>query len=758
MKRSCLRKYLVLFIAGCLALPLNAAFAVTDTYYEDFDAREDESSIDGIDFWDVYEGGLSSAITQAGTTYFGSGKSLKLIGSGQPLEVKRIKELGGSSPTWIEYIIKPGKGGEPRDIPEGKAVAVSFDYRGNILAADGTSWADTGETFSSDNWYRITLKLDFSSHQYDIYVNLIPPEEGEFSPAKENLNFIDSNIDSISAIGLSGAYQANGEDDSYLDELVVHFISRLEIITTSQSLKKGEASDKIIVQLQNSYAEPQTAWKDITLELYSSSGEGEFSLEKTSWNPISEVVVSEGAQSAGFYYKDTKAGKPNIGISEYPARGWTDAIAEFEIVREADFFDIITTRPQTAGNYFEVTITAKDEEGNINQSYAGPVKVYPEYINPASGSKVFLPQELAGFEQGVLEAELAYPDAGIVEIVVQDKEDPSKNSSSGQILFLPAKFSVTAQGPQVVSKPFDLTVSAVTADGNLTPNYQGPAGVEAIIVSPLDGRAGIFNPSSIEPAEFEGGIAVSGVSYSGWGKIKIKASDNQYPSKSGQSGDIQFYPDSISIDIKEPEAERDFYYVGENIYLTVSALDFSQEPINNYLGTVNIAANLGMDLPSAYTFTEADSGRHRFAAACDSPGEYEVEVEEPSAQIANKAENIEVKKPILEVISTTAPIGTTEVTIKLTDDQGNIIETENSLGVGVELEEEHKDGSALSSATTEPVIFNKGVAKMLVTNSQAEVVTVKPYSDYDFEIKEGEIMFGRISKEGIGAMIWRELK
>ena len=48
--------------------------------------------------------------------------------------------------------------------------AVSFDYTGKIYAADGTSWKDTGQSFTAGEWYRVILKLNFDAHLYDIYI------------------------------------------------------------------------------------------------------------------------------------------------------------------------------------------------------------------------------------------------------------------------------------------------------------------------------------------------------------------------------------------------------------------------------------------------------------------------------------------------------------------------------------------------------------------------------------------------------------
>jgi len=732
--------------------------AIIDTYVEDFDARQDNATIDGVDSWSVDQGATTSAITQDATTYTGSGKALELVGAETSADVSRSAAYGDISPCWLEFIVNPGTGAQARNVPSGKIAALSFDYTGKIYASDGSSWEDTGETFTTGEWCRVLLKLDFSTHLYNIYIESVAVPELEFIPDKQNLGFIDDTIDSLSQIGFEGVYNTSRTDDTYIDDLIVYFIDRLEIITASQALVEDQASSPITVQLQNSQSEPQTAWRDITLELRSSSDEGEFSLQSEEWESISQVIIPENAQQATFYYKDGKSGKPIISAKEYPDRGWEEASQEVKIVSQAAYFDIAVTAPQVAGEYFTVEITARDDEGEVNELYNGEIEIFANYVSPYSGTKQITPEEASGFDDGVLELELLYPDCGIIEIMVRDAEETSKTGTSADVLFIPASFSVSADSLQVVNRAFQVTVSALNAQSQVTPNYEGPSVLSVVYVFPEEVSEGLITPQAISEEGFDDGVAELDVKYNRWGSIKIEAHDEAYPEKTGESEEISFVPSAILVEVESPPSERDFFYTGESFAISISVIDEDENPIPNYEGKIIITTTVGLDLPDEVEFTEVEQGQKAFLVTVDTPGFYVVAAEDEESELEGESPEIEIKEAILQVVSTFAPVGATEVVIQLVDEEGNIITSESELTMQVTLEEEYDDSSASSSAIKTPVTFNKGVAHIVVTNTQAEIVTIAPDSLYDFKVKKGTVTFGRVAKTGIGTLMWREIK
>ena len=521
---------------------------------------------------------------------------------------------------------------------------------------------------------------------------------------------------------------------------------------------EDQASSPITVQIQNSYSEPQTAWTDITLELKSTSNKGEFSLDRENWKEISTVIIPEDAQQVTFYYKDIKDGKPIITAKEYPDRGWEEASQQQKIVTEAKYFEVAATSPQVAGEYFTVQITAKDDEGEVNEYYSGEVEILANYVTPASGTLALTPDTASVFTKGVKELDIMYPDCGTIEILVRDAGEPSKTGLSGDIVFIPQSFVVSSSSPQVVSRPFKLEVSALNKLNQICPNYQGPTTLSVgagLKPAPTDGAV---SPATLIGSDFLNGGAQKNITYNRWGSIKIKAQDLSYPDKSGESEAISFLPSAILVEVESASAERDFFYVSESIPVDISVIDDAQEPIPNYSGTINISSSLGLDLVDSYEFAESDAGKHSFLTSADSAGIYQVAIEAEAGEITAEGPEIEVKEAAIEVISTTAPIGTAEVTVRLVDLEGNPISSENELTLTVELEEEYDDSSASSSTTQQPVTFRKGVAKVLVSNSQAERVTLSPSSSLKFKTRKGTVTFSRTAKSGIGSLLYREIK
>jgi len=753
-KRRIIWLSVVLF--ALVTYPFSVHSDIVDSYFENFDGLADNAIISGVDSWVVDQGDTNDAKAQDSTTYNNSGNSLELSGEEITVNVSRSATYGSKSPCWIEFYANAGVGNEVRSVPTGKIAAVTFDYTGNIYASDGSTWEDTGETFTTGEWYRVLLKVDFDDHQYDIFVNAVNDPDAELIANKTGLAFIDTSIDSLSQIGLEGVYSITRDDDTYIDNLCIYFIDRLTIITDLQSIEEDVSSEAITVQLQNAYSEPQSAWTNVALDLKSTSATGEFSLDNTNWSAISQIIMLKDVQEVTFYYKDSTEGTPIITVGEYVDRNWTEATQLVKVSAEVAAFVVTVMTPQVAGRPFPITITAEDDDGDIDESYSGEVSIFASYITPAGGTLDISPVSVAEFSEGIAQLEIEYPDCGVVEIVVQDSSDWAKTGTSGEILFIPASFTVVADSLQTVNKTFELQVSALNQNGEVTPNYDGPVSLTIDAVSPDDASGGSISISSLTNGDFTAGEAVKGVSYDRWGTIEIVAADTTYPDKSGTSERLSFMPDNISVEVEAPTTDREFYYVGESIGILVSATDDNGEAIPNYQGLVNVSTTLGLSLADTYQFQASDEGKHAFITSVSSSGYYQAAFEDAIADITGTSSQIEVKNATIVVISTVSTIGTAEVTVQLVDDDGNIIDTESELLVQIELEEEYDDDS--SSTSTAPVTFNNGIAKILVSNNQAETVTISPSSDFNFKVKKGTITFGRIAKTGIGTLMWREIK
>ena len=735
----------------------STAFALSDTFQETFNNMTDGATVHGAESWTVPAGSPNGAMIESGDTFSGGGKALKLVGALTTVRAGRSDSYGNLSPTWIEMVVKPALGGEPRDIPTTGIAAVDFSSTGDIRASDGTAWVKTGKKFTPDTWYRIIMKLDFSTHMYKVFISPAATPKTPFVPDKENLHFIDNTIGSMSQFGFYGAYNASSQADSLVDEVIVHTIDRLQVITSPQTVVKGFASGAITVQLQNANSEPQSPWTDLTLELRASTTTAEFSLSKDNWVPISSVTLPANAQQATFYFKDFKVGRPTITVNEYPDRGWTDAEQEEKIVSEGEYFGITTTTPQIAGKPFNIQIVAKDTEGHPDTSYGGSVDIFAGYVNPFTGSKVLAPDSTAAFTLGVADVLMTYPDAGVIKVTVRDRAEPSKIGYSGDLLFLPNSFSVSSGPTQVVGKNFPLTVQALSADGSVTPNYQGPAALEALAVNPASISGGVLNPSEIT-SQFQNGIAAVETNYNRWGSIAVKAYDKSRPEQMGQGAIVNFIPKSLSVSVKRPAVSRDFFYANENMEITVSALSNDGSAIENFQGSVSITSSPSLNIPASYVFSPADKGRKTFAVPAGPGGFYKLRFENAAENLSVESEKIEVKDATIEISSTTAPVGTTVVKIQLLDSKGKRITSENEMRITIVITEEVINGSTFFSDAGKPILFKNGVASFVIGDTEAETVHISAKSLYGLKVLNGKVTFGRVGPSGVGALMVRETK
>ena len=224
MKKNSVRAVLAAIAGILLAVFFLSAYA--DTYQEDFDSLLEGATIDGTDNWTVESGNSSDALVEDEHTYTGEGKALKLVGDEDNVILFRGSSYSSSSPTWIQFLVYPGIGSERAMIPAGKIAAVTFDYSGRVFATDGTDWYDTGYSFTQDQWYRVTLGLDFNSHTYDVYLAPYTGSEDALNNVASGLDFIDPTKSSLNGIGLESAYSTIREDDTSFIPFIVFSSSR----------------------------------------------------------------------------------------------------------------------------------------------------------------------------------------------------------------------------------------------------------------------------------------------------------------------------------------------------------------------------------------------------------------------------------------------------------------------------------------------------------------------------------------------------
>ena len=733
-----------------------AGAVVLDSYLEDFSNVADGATINNVDRWQVFHGDPNNAIAQSSVTPYGSGRALKLASVLNTTDIQRPYPYGNYTPTWVSFQVYAAPAAQTPTAPTTGIAAVCFDYTGKLLAANGKQWLDTGQTYALNKWYNVMLKLNFTSHTYDLYFFDTAVPSPLFVPAQRDLKFIDNTINSLSSLKFFGAYSASSSGNIYLDNISVLYIDRLWVITPPQKLISGQPSGPITVQLQDCNSAPQTAVYDVTLDLKSTSPRGQFSLQQSPWMPEGQVVMPKNAQQLTFYYKDAQVGRPLLTVEEYPERGWTNASIEFQIVDKLANFKVEALTPQVAGQPFQLEVIAIDEAGNVNEAYSGTVELAVTYVRPASGRYNLSQDSLTGFARGKAKAVLDYPDCGVITITAIDREDATKSGTSTNIEFVPAGFDLTLpDGNLVIAKEFELRVAAKNTNNRLTPNYLGPAGLLPVAVEPAEIGDGKLLPAVLRAEDFQNGAASVNASYDLYGTIKLRAEDAALRERYGESRRVNFYPKRAMVLVIPPGGGRDFFYTGEPFEVRVRIEDEAGRAVRNYPGAVVFTSAAGLVLPERYTFVPADKGEQRFNAGSNQPGVYTVQMRTAEGLVGESAQ-FTVRDATIEVVDTTAPVGSGEVVVRLVDDLGRVVSGESELVVPVRLREEFGNGSA--STGVSELRFREGMATLPVFDSEPEVVTVVPSALYKLKIKEGIITFGQVGRAGISTLLWREVK
>ncbi len=540
-------------------------------------------------------------------------------------------------------------------------------------------------------------------------------------------------------------------------------IAQLGFSTPAQTnIIQGRSSDIMTVQTQDKDGGAVNVSVDTTINLSSSSAEGGFSTSAGGpWTETLDVTILAGEDSVDFYYMDTEVGTPTVTAAESPDVGWTNAEQQERVNPAVNTFEVSASSPQVAGQPFTLTIKAIDEDGAVSPTYSDAVTITVNYITPAAGAGTLAVTSISSFANGIANVtNESFSDCGTITITVTKTDDAAKTGTSNTIVFIPYDFTVVPEESALtVNKPFSLTVTARNVQGNTTPNYKGSANVSAVYVSPSGDQGGSVNPALLGNADFSNGIAaVAAAKYDKWGKIKIKVSDALDAARTGESAEIVSLPKDFSVVPALPPSARAFYYLKENIALTVAARDHDNNTVTNYQGAINLISS-DNSVNTAYTFVPGDMGAHVFTFSFTEAGRAQMSCKDAEyAQIAGVSEVFEVKEGKIVVLSASGNVGKLEVKAEIRDAQDRVITEDNSTSFTVSLLESAPDDSALCETKTVPVTVSEGRAGFVIEDSAPERVTVTPQSDPELTPVPGEVVFGSFSGRGMGIDTWREIK
>ncbi|MDD4907760.1 MAG: DUF2341 domain-containing protein [Candidatus Omnitrophica bacterium] len=539
-------------------------------------------------------------------------------------------------------------------------------------------------------------------------------------------------------------------------------IQNIIFTTAPQTLRQDQTSDLMTVQTVGyDGTTPVNVSVDTIIQLFTSSGGGYFAPEDdpANWNEDSlDVTIPAGQNSADFYYKDSEIGTPTISAAESPKIGWVNLPQIQEIKPAVNTFWVEASGPQIAGENFTLEITAIDGDGNIATEYAEEVDIGVNYVSPSAGSGILAVVSTSSFTEGVATiTDQSFSDCGTITIMVTS--DDGKTGSSNNIVFLPYDFMLEAASAQeVVNAGFELTVTARNAQGQTCPNYEGLTNLSAVYISPSIDQSGAITPASLDSDNYIGGIATLTAAYDKWGTIKIRAADAVDTTRIGETAEINFIPKDFSIILAAPPASRNFYYKDEEFIATVTARDENGGTVTNYQGTADLSSS-GQSMSTSYTFLAADLGVHGFSVSIPATGTVQLTVRDTDYDtVQGVSDSFEIKEAKIKVFSTAGPLGTVAVAVKVLDNQDNVITEDDSTTFMVTLDEPNDNHSASSDATAIAARMQGGSSSIYILDTEAEAVTVTPYSDPELTAIAGTVNFGSFQGRGIGIDLWREVK
>jgi len=140
-------------------------------------------------------------------------------------------------------------------------------------------------------------------------------------------------------------------------------VDNIAFTTPARTIKAGEKTGVISVQLRNADGSP--AIQDGTTQLQLSVPSGQFFLNASDTSSISTITIPDGESTASFYYSGTLAGSRNVSVtmSGLPAPATQQVTVTPEVASRLAF----TTQPQTIGEgepSAAVHIAIRDLYGN----------------------------------------------------------------------------------------------------------------------------------------------------------------------------------------------------------------------------------------------------------------------------------------------------------------------------------------------------------------------------------------------------------
>ena len=270
------------------------------------------------------------------------------------------------------------------------------------------------------------------------------------------------------------------------------------------------------------------------------------------------------------------------------------------------------SNPVTAGTSGTFTVTAMSPSGGTDTSYMGTI----EFSSTDSQAGLPASYTFTGADAGTHTFTVTFKTAGSQAITATDTVNGFIiGTESGIVVQAGAAQTLTIAGfptSDTAGAGGDVVVTAYDAFGNVATAYTG-----TVLLTSSDPRA--ILPISDTFVAADAGRQSLTVALDTAGTQTITATDTATPGLSATESGISVQPaDATTFAVTGfPNSET----AGTTANATVTAYDAYGNVAIDYLGTVLLtSSDPRAILPSSYTFSATDAGRHSFAIALDTAG------------------------------------------------------------------------------------------------------------------------------------------
>ncbi len=349
----------------------------------------------------------------------------------------------------------------------------------------------------------------------------------------------------------------------------------------------------------------------------------------------------------------------NLSLNAAGARTVRVSAAELGLFDEVDV--TITAGPATriaivgpaaaaAGEPFDVTVSARDQFDNVATDYRGQVRFTtsdpsadPAPVLPADYTFTAADQGSHTFVGGVI---LQTVGPSPTQVTVTDLTPLSSPSATLLVSVgggAATRIELSGPASAVAGTPFEVTVTAYDANGNIANGYRGTVVFSAPTV---DGRPAPDLPESYTFTAGDGGrhvfTAAERVTLFAAGATLVTVTDQTPLSDPTAAINVQVAPGAVTQYALTRDGGTGVIPAGGQFGVTVRARDAYDNPATNYAGTIAFSAderNEEPTLPANYTFAPGDAGVRSFTGLrLYAAGERTLKVDAVGATVAASGE------------------------------------------------------------------------------------------------------------------------